>query len=246
VLPIATGSDAASSTHECEKNSMNRVFKVFQDSPRSLIDYERIALQELSPLGIEEAMEEGDSVRESILAEARQEAEEKVKEAYAEGLRRGMETGLARFQASVSESAEALRQAASAMEAARAAFLDSLEPQVVDLAVAMAERILQREAETDPELIGRVVREALEHLMDRERVRVRVNPEDLEAMRAYKVTLLDDFEGVNEIQVQEDASIAPGGCIIESELMQVDARLETQFAQIVDAVTRAPAPGEPE
>lgn len=208
-------------------------------TPRSLVDYERQVLEE--PFLDEGGQEEGHEAltREAILAEARLEAAEKVKEAYAEGLRRGLEAAQAQYQEQVAESAAALQVAAGRMAEAREAFLASLEPQVVDLTVSVIRKVFQRELQSDSKIIRTSVRRALEHLVDRETVVVRLNPRDAEGLRSERVMLLEEFEGIRQMTIQTDASIAPGGCIVESALMQVDARLDSQLESILDEILEA-------
>lgn len=216
---------------------MSKVFKPFSEGPpRNLAEYERGVLEDLDA----GASEEEDVItREMIIEEARREAEEKVREAYAEGLRRGTAAGEARFRESVAEAAEALKTAAEAMRESRDRFLDSLEPQVVDLALAIAERVLARESLTDRELVRSTARRALTELSSRESVVVRVNPVDLEVMRNHKVNLLEEFGEIQSLIVQADESIGPGGCLVETDQMQVDARLDAQLKTIMDALHEA-------
>jgi flagellar biosynthesis/type III secretory pathway protein FliH len=68
-----------------------------------------------------------------------------------------------------------------------------------------------------------VVREGLERVRRASRVRVRVHPSDA----AQLIEL--------EAEVVEDPSITRGGCVVESELGEVDARLEVRL----DALARA-------
>ncbi|MDQ1258019.1 MAG: flagellar assembly protein FliH, partial [Candidatus Hydrogenedentes bacterium] len=112
----------------------------------------------------------------------------------------------------------------------------SLEPEVVKLVRQIAEALIHREVQTDPELIHRTVRKALSAILDRERLVVRVNPVDLEALRSNKVALLDEFDGVEVLDVEADPSIAPGGCVVDSELMHVDARIKTQLKRVLAAL----------
>ena len=216
---------------------MSKVFKPFSEGPpRNLAEYERGVLEDLDA----GASEEEDVItREMIIEEARREAEEKVREAYAEGLRRGTAAGEARFRESVAEASEALKTAAEAMRESRDRFLDSLEPQVVDLALAIAERVLARESLTDRELVRSTARRALTELSSRESVVVRVNPVDLEVMRNHKVNLLEEFGEIQSLIVQADESIGPGGCLVETDQMQVDARLDAQLKTIMDALHEA-------
>ena len=215
---------------------MSRVYRTYESAPRSLFPYERTYLEEIIVDVTEVNGYDETSLRERMMIQVRREAEQKVKEAYAEGLRRGIEAGKSQFAQSVAESAAALKAAAEAIRAAREEFLNSLEPQVVEVAGAIARRVLQRESEEDPELIGRTVRRALEHLIDRENVVIHLNPKDAEALRAQKIALLDEFEGLRNITVQPDPAIGPGGCIVETERVHVDARIDAQLEQIIVAL----------
>lgn len=220
---------------------MAKVFKVWEPGPRSLSLYERMLLEEIVLIASAEGSDPV-GTREAVLSEARREAARKVQEAYAEGIRRGIEAGKAQYVQAVAESAGALRSAAAVLQQAREDFLRSLEPQVVELAVAVAERIVQREVRIDPEFVQRTVRKALEHLLDRERVVVRLNPKDLDGLRAQKVMLLQEFDGIRELAVQADTAVEPGGCIVETSLLQVDARIEAQLEQILHALQESPEP----
>ena len=216
---------------------MSRVFKIAsQDTPRSLVVYERDTLEDA------DLEEPGKQVitPEMILAQARDQADQKVREAYTEGMQRGVEAGRQQFEEAVAQAAAALGASAEAMRGAREQFLASLEPQVVELALEIARRILQREARTDRDLVTTTVRKALRHLADREQMLIRVNPADLEGLRAQKVRLIEDFEDVREIIVEADEALSPGGCIVESRLMQVDARIEAQLDTILEVLHQAP------
>jgi flagellar assembly protein FliH len=215
---------------------MAKVFKPSETLPRVLTLYERVMLEDAGRA----ASDGGPVTREGILEAARVEAARKVQDAYAEGLRRGAEAGKAEFENSVAYSAQALGKAAAAIKETHQQFLETLEPQVVELAHRIASVVVQREAQSDPELIGRTVRRALETILDREKLVVRVNPVDLDAMRRYKVGLLEHFDGVKTLGIQADETVSPGGCFVESELMCVDARLEAQLESILDAMKNPP------
>jgi flagellar assembly protein FliH len=207
-----------------------RVIKSSETDTRTISDFQRDTLEQLLAGSDLNGLQP-----EDILAVARQEAESKVQEAYNEGLRRGLEEGRRRFQQSVAEAGAALQEAAVAMQAARERFLDALEPEVVSLAFALAERILQREAKTDRELVLSTARAALLHLVGGERVVVRVNPQDLEAMRAQKIALLEEFQGLQQLDIVADEHVAPGGCLADSEFSHVDARIGSQLHNLLDS-----------
>lgn len=201
--------------------------------------YERTVLEE------PEDLDGGPLTREAILDAAREEAARKVREAYAEGLRRGIEAGKAEFDKSAAKCIDAAREAARAATEAHARFLAGVEPQVVELAHRIGSCILLREARTDRAMIGRTVRKAIEMLLERERLLVRIHPLDLEAMRLLKPELLAEFDGIRRLEFQPDETIAPGGCFVESELACADARLDTQLDALLEAIRTAPEPADP-
>ncbi len=177
-----------------------------------------------------------EELRELVLAEAREEAARKVEEAYQEGYNRGVAAGREAFKESVAHAAEMLESAANAMRQAREDFLQSLEPQVVELATLIAERVIEREARTDPELVHATAARALARIADRQRLRLRVHPGDLEALQTHQVTLLEEFSGIETLDIEGDDEVTPGGCVAESELMQVDARLSTLLNNVLDTM----------
>ena len=193
----------------------------------------------LPPVAAEEPEEIVEEVnpeleRRAILAQAWLEAESIQQNTYEEGLRLGEDSGRETFLESVGHSSEVLAEAGAAMKEAREVFLESLEGQVVELAVLIAERVLEREASTDRELLQRTVRRALAKIADRQKLRVQVHPDDAAAMREHRITLLEEFDGAEEIEVEVNEAVTLGGCIVESELMQVDARLETLLANVLE------------
>lgn len=207
---------------------MSNIIKPSTARQPSIEEYDRDAFA---------ALDMGSSASEldpaTILAEARAEAEQKVREAYEEGLRRGMEAGQAQFEESVGLAAEALQQASEAMVLVRQTFLDSLEPQVVQLAIALAGRILDREVSLDPYVIETTARAALERISDEERVTLRINPGDLEVLREKKPELLGQFERIATIELVPDEEVESGGCLASTDHVEIDARLSAQLDSIM-------------
>ncbi|MBN2310057.1 MAG: hypothetical protein JXR94_13875 [Candidatus Hydrogenedentes bacterium] len=218
---------------------MSKVIKSTEPDAGACAHFERDPLEELVPALLAAAYEAPEVAAGRLLAEAREQAEARIQEGYEQGYAQGLERGeaaaRAEFEEAVAGCAEALTRAGEAMGAARQAFLDALEPEVARLAGIIARRILHREAEADPEVVGSTVRAALENLVGRERLTVRLNPGDVNRIREQGVRLLDEFDGA-EVSVVGDESVDVGGCIVETESVKVDARLEAQLQQIVDAM----------
>ena len=166
-----------------------------------------------------------------LLAEARVEAEgiRRAAQADAERLRReavaeGRERGL-------SAVTELLASARALAQRARREADEDLRR----LAVRIAEKLLGRELELSPDAVTDVAAQALQQAGAARQLIVRAHPDDVEALERGKPRLIERARAQAQVSVRADASVERGGCIVESELGVVDARLSTQL----DAIERA-------
>ncbi len=144
------------------------------------------------------------------------------------GLAKGMKAAEEAYQAKLAR----LEALSASLQEERATFFDRVEPELVRLAVTIAEKIIGRELELRPELVVEMVQEAMKRVRERERLRVSVNPRDLEQIRAAREDLLRAVDGVRKLDLIEDRRVDSGGCLIESENGTLDARISTQLAEI--------------
>lgn len=122
--------------------------------------------------------------------------------------------------------------------------------QIVELAMAIAERVVRQAVSCDPAAAERAVTEALTHVHSSERVRVRLNPSDLDHVRNVDLETAAGFTGIERLQLIEDADVDVGGCVVETEMGAIDGRIATQLAQVEHTLLealrtgRVDAPGE--
>jgi len=110
--------------------------------------------------------------------------------------------------------------------------LDKGEEQMVKLAIAIAEKILQQEVSTRKEIILDVLKGALKNISETEGMKIRLNPQDFRHMMEVKKDFLQSFDGIRNIVFEEDSSIKRGGAVVETMFGEVDARLENQLKEI--------------
>ena len=159
--------------------------------------------------------------------------EEELRE---EEYRRGRREGLAEGQAQGAAELEGLRASLDLVVREvwqyREQLIREVEPDVVRLALEVARRVVGRVAERDQELAERLVTEALRRVSSRDRVTLRVNPEDLEAVRGHRERWLAMVEGVEHFEIVEDRRVPRGGALVTTADGAVDARWTTQLAEI--------------
>jgi flagellar assembly protein FliH len=102
------------------------------------------------------------------------------------------------------------------------------ENEMVQLAIEIAKKIVRREVTVDREIVISLARVALARLHNRVLASVRLHPEDYQYVAAHR----EKLGTASTIKLIEDASISRGGCLIETDFGDVDARIEQQFNEI--------------
>jgi|SRR5579862_5968486 len=110
----------------------------------------------------------------------------------------------------------------------RKRFRTEAEEATVNLAIAIARRVLHREIAVDPEAIVGLVRSGFDRLNAREVHRLRVSPGDAAVLQENRMSL--DLPPAVEIVV--DPSLIPGGAIFETSSGEMDASVTTQLDEI--------------
>ncbi|MFL5274391.1 MAG: FliH/SctL family protein, partial [Anaeromyxobacteraceae bacterium] len=165
------------------------------------------------------------------IAAAEQEADEirAVARAEAEVLRR--EARAAGREEGVAEASAALVRAA----AERDRLLSSAEGDLVELAFAVAERVVGAAAERG--IVVAIARRALEAARDRSHVTLRAHPADLAVLGAAEAELSAQLARAPGVALRGDPAVARGGVIVETEAGSVDATLAAQLGALRRAVT---------
>jgi flagellar assembly protein FliH len=106
------------------------------------------------------------------------------------------------------------------------------EEQIIMLAIAIAEKIINQEVATSKEIILSVLKGALKNIAETDGMKIRLNPQDFHYMMEVKKDFLQSFDGLHNVVLEEDTSIKRGGAIVETMFGEVDARLESQIKEI--------------
>ena len=180
---------------------------------------------------------DGDESREEARTE---ETEAREAKARAEGRERGIQEGFAQGQAAAREEFsqrlarecdEILARVAQSVEqttAFRLRIRQQMEEDLVQLAIAVARRILHRELQVDPEALLGVVKAAVGKIGAREILRCRVCAQDAPILERH-------FAGLHlaaRVELVADAGLPRGSVIVDTTRGQMDASIETQLDEI--------------
>ncbi len=154
----------------------------------------------------------------------------------AEGFNDGYAAGAADARAAFEPAAAALQAAAAQLQLLRGDVAERSERAAVELALAIAEKVLQGAVAVEPERVVDAVRGALRRLVERDRVLVLVHPEDLEVVREHAPDLVTELGGIEHCGVEADRRVGRGGAIVRTAEGEVDATLETKLDRAREVV----------
>lgn len=146
-----------------------------------------------------------------------------------EGRDEGLAQSLAEFEKRLVVERQGLVQAVREFSRERETYFHRVEAEVVGLAVAIARKILHREAQVDPLLLAGVVRVGLDNVAAGTHVRLRVHPDQIQAWLSF-FSQQPDLKSLPELI--GDATLGLGHCLLETELGSTDLTLETQLKEI--------------
>ena len=165
-------------------------------------------------------------------------AEEIESQARTRGHDEGIAAGRAAGYAELEEDVAAMHELIDNVRRQRNVVIETAEPELVRLAMAVAERIVYDHIAVDPDIVLESVRHALTRLVGREIVTVRVNPADAEVLRRHRegTAATNDVE---HLRIVEDQRVDRGGVVVETDAGTIDAKISTQLREARRALTNS-------
>ena len=126
----------------------------------------------------------------------------------------------------------AIQEAVIEVNHQRAAWLRRWESDALQVAIAIAERVVRREIKSNPEITLDLVREALELASGLGSLVVRLHPQDHKALAGNLTEVVAQMQKLTPTEVVADESITPGGCRVDTEYGVIDQQIESQLERI--------------
>lgn len=137
---------------------------------------------------------------------------------------------------------KALSSSLKDLENLEAQMIQASEADLVRLAIAIAERVVMHHIETDETWMKDVVAAARARLPDRQKVFIRMHPQDAELARQH-IAGLQGQDAVSHFECIDDTGLQRGGCVLQSEGTTIDASVTGAVARLGDRLLQsAPKP----
>ena len=192
---------------------------------------------------VQELKDQAREEAEKIIAEAQRQAGEleadaqkKIDNERREALEQGREAGRAEgYAEGKTEVNRLIQRTQTVLERAqdkRAEILTETEKEIIDLVLLITRKVVKVISDSQRDVVVANVIQALGKVRDRGTVIIRVNLADLKLTTENTKEFIKSLEGVKSIQVLEDSSVDSGGCIVETDFGEIDARISSQLAEL--------------
>jgi flagellar assembly protein FliH len=218
------------------------------------VDFEAIQLQaqtvlDEAALGAESLLADAHDRARALIEDAAARADAIAQDARRRGHDEGFHAGREAADAEMNDMLVTMRGLLEMARVERHKLIEEAEPELVRLAIGIAERVLHQQVALDRGVVVEMAKTAIGRLIERDSVTVRVNPADLERMREHRDELMA-LSDIRNLRLVQDKRVDRGGVVVETDAGTIDARVGTQLEEarkilhIEDDVIVEPAPVE--
>jgi len=189
-----------------------------------------------------QAKKNADSARDSLaqaqqeaqllLDTARRDAKRIQQEAFEQGFAAGTQEGQAKAEAELAPLIAGLERIHEDFAAVKESFYADHQDIILELALKIARKVIHQEIVANDELVVNILTAAIKLAMDRERLKIRIHPDDLAICLERRPDIMKAVDGIKQLLFEPDESIGKGGALIEYAFGEIDARIEQQFIEV--------------
>lgn len=150
-----------------------------------------------------------------------------------EGYQAAHEEALERFTREQSQIVANMQRAIAEIDAVKEDLRIRANRDLLDFAVLIVRKLTFAIGSLHREAAAANLERALSLVGLKTELSIWVHPADLASMETFAPALAEKINASVAVRVAVDESIAPGGCVVRTDHVEVDARLDTQVDEIV-------------
>lgn len=161
---------------------------------------------------------------------------------YQEGHDEGYQAGAQAVREQFTSSMDALQSLVEELSEVRGKTYPLLEREMVEMVTTLARKIIRTELKGKEDRIREIVHIAIESVLDRESLVIKVHPDDYNELEDYGQELIQLFHEIKNVEFESHASVPRGNCVVESNFGTVEAGLDHLDEHIESVLHLAPPP----
>ncbi len=176
----------------------------------------------------ERSEQDARDLQEKISRELEEMKDLRKKEGFEEGFQEGMSVGKEESQRII----EQLHVILNKVVERRSNMVDELENQILNLILAISRKVVKALSSEQRSVVINNVVYALRKLRKKSDVTIRVNLTNLQTISKRVNDISSLAENIENVTVVEDTTVDPGGCVVETDFGEIDARISSQLEAI--------------
>jgi flagellar assembly protein FliH len=217
------------------KMQADRIIREAQDTAQAEIQSkteEGQLLKQQAEADAKKTIDDANKKSKDLQDEVRKTLDGELKAAQDKGREEGKESGYAEGKAEVERLIARTQTMLERAQDKRGEILAESEKEIIDLVLMISRKVIKVLSENQEGVIISNVIQALRKVKTKGTCLIRVNMEDLQLATEHKEEFIKLVEGVKDIQILEDTTVDKGGCIIETDFGEIDARISSQLAEL--------------
>ncbi|SDN02016.1 flagellar assembly protein FliH [Tenuibacillus multivorans] len=182
---------------------------------------------------IQEANNKIEKEYEALEQQSKETLEQSKAQGYQEGFQQGKEEAEQQYDVVLNE----MQQLTGAIKDQYQQKLKDAEFDILQIALASAEKIIQQQLTDDSTKFLNIVKHSLEEVVDQPEVVLNINPEDYSQVHQYRQELEQLFPDKSILTIYPNKEITKFGCRIESPFGMIDSSLDSQLEQLKQHLT---------
>jgi len=150
--------------------------------------------------------------------------------------RRGVAEGREQAASELGQLVQGLGEAIHEVGRFRRGMLERYQSELLDLALEVARKVVDRELEQHPEHWLELIRDGVKRALDRDHIRIRVAGPLYAFLRTHLAELRAELDGVKDFELLEDPALPATGCVVETSYGDLDLGVDSQITTIRSAL----------
>lgn len=184
---------------------------------------------------IEEAKKEATLQADLIIMKGKDEAKQEslviLEKAREEGYLEGYEKGELEAKALIEEGKQVLLDA----QAQKQQILSQAEPEIIEMIIAICEKLISEEVNYNQETIFLLIRKALQEVSadgtDAE-ISIKVPPDEYDYVLENRDSIVKNVSNPSKIKILSDMNLNKGVCVVETAFGSVECNIGESFAEV--------------
>lgn len=180
---------------------------------------------------------EAERVEKATLERLKEVQEDAYQQAYQLGREEGHKDAFERMSSEINQRLQDLDQLLTTVGRMKTEMVSFNEAHILKTILQMASKLARKEVNASPESLLAVIRESVSLSQDEENVLVLIAQEQLEFIEGLQGQMGRELEFLKKVKIQASPEVSIGGCIVQTNYGEVDARIEQRIDTLWQAVS---------